>query len=257
MLQFESWEKLSRTGKHFFDYSDKLSNRGLSYFIASSNTWISLCTVYCIFQQPGQKDIFQAERKRLEIQIDSVSIYLSRAAKSALEFCEGKVDAMRDTVELLETVLFFKRTLLFRNVAAEKLAGLAEISRIVSYAKDEEISHEGDVAEHLYIVKSGSLKIVKVKNSVKSILSILKPGETYGEIGLFSQEPRSASAVANELCQVFVVKRAPLKKLLLEIPEIAYNVIEVFSQKLRKSGEEVALLHTTLSGKLREEIVRA
>jgi CRP-like cAMP-binding protein len=159
-----------------------------------------------------------------------------------------------NTFELLETVLFFKKTMLFRNVSAEKLMGLAEISTLVSYTRGDTISREGDISEHLYIVRNGSLKIVKEKNGVKTILSIVRRGEAYGEIGLFNNAPRSASAVANENCEVFVIQRSSLKRLLMEMPEIAYNFLEIFSEKLRRSGEEVALLHTTLSGRIRESV---
>jgi CRP-like cAMP-binding protein len=101
-------------------------------------------------------------------------------------------------------------------------------------------------------VAGGSLKIVKAKNGVKTILSIVVKGETYGEIGLFNQAPRSASAVANEDCELWVIQRSALKKTLLDMPEIAYNLLGVFSEKLRRSGEEVALLHTTLSSSIKE-----
>ena len=109
------------------------------------------------------------------------------------------------------------------------------------------------IRDSLYIVKRGSLKIVKVKNNVRTILSIIRQGEAYGEIGLLNQAPRSASAIANEDCELYVVQRGALKKLLMETPEIAYNFLEIFSDKLRKSGEEVALLQTTLSGRIRED----
>jgi hypothetical protein len=36
------------------------------------------------------------------------------------------------------------------------------------------------------------------------------------------------------------------------MPEIAYNFLEAFSEKLRKSGEEVASLHTTLSTSIKD-----
>jgi CRP-like cAMP-binding protein len=129
---------------------------------------------------------------------------------------------------------------------------LAEISECTSYKKGVTISREDSISDHLYIVKQGSLKIVKVKHTVKTVLSIIRSGEAYGEIGLFSQSPRSASAIANEDCQIFVIQRSSLKRLLLDFPEITYNLLEVFSDKLRKSGEEVTLLHTMLSDKYKK-----
>jgi CRP-like cAMP-binding protein len=182
----------------------------------------------------------------------------SLAAGAAAQLLSSNKDqrAMKiDAFELLERVMSLKKTPLFGSIPAEKLIELAEIIQRLAYKKGTLISREGELSDHLYVVASGSLKIVKVKNGVKTILSIVAKGETYGEIGLFNQAPRSASAIANEDCELWVVQRSALKKFLLEMPEIAYNLLEVFSEKLRRSGEEVALLQTTLSTGLKEHSV--
>jgi len=132
------------------------------------------------------------------------------------------------------------------------LMGLAEITQCRFYKNGTLISREGELSDHLYIVGKGSLKIIKTKNNVKTILSILREGETYGEIGLFSKSPRSASAIANEDCKLWVIQRSELKRFLLEMPEIAYNFLEMFSEKLRKSSDEVASLHMLCSTEKKE-----
>ncbi|GAG14527.1 unnamed protein product, partial [marine sediment metagenome] len=78
-------------------------------------------------------------------------------------------------------------------------------------------------------------------------LSVLGPGQTYGEVGLFSQAQRSASAVAREDSRLYQVQRSAFKKLLMNTPEIAYNFLEIFSEKLRKSGDD-AMLQETVEG---------
>jgi CRP-like cAMP-binding protein len=157
--------------------------------------------------------------------------------------------------ELLERVMSLKNTTLFHSVPAEKLMGLAEITRSMSYKKGTLISREGEVSDHLYIVRKGGLKIVKSKNNIKTILTILHEGETYGEIGLFNQAPRSASAIADEDCELWVIQRSSLKKFLLEMPEIAYNFLEIFSEKLRKNSEEVAQLHTSFTNSKKDYLL--
>jgi CRP-like cAMP-binding protein len=104
-------------------------------------------------------------------------------------------------------------------------------------------------------VRTGSLKIVKSKNNVKTILTILRAGETYGEIGLFNQAPRSASAIAHEDCELWVIQRSSLKKFLLEMPEIAYNFLEVFSEKLRKNSEEIAQLNSSFANNKKDYLL--
>ncbi len=256
ILEFESWERIAKIGKHVFNFSDEsISAADIGGFIQSSNKWVCLCALYCASRIPRRHARTDSENRRIERLRSDSNVYLARAA--TLFMSAGDLSNEEDgvnTFDLLETVLFFKKSPLFRNVPAEKLMGLAEISTLVSYRRDMVISSEGEISEHLYIVKSGSLKIVKVKNAVRTILSIIRPGEAYGEIGLFNQAPRSASSIANEDCEVFVIQRHALKKLLMEIPEIAFNFLEVFSEKLRRSGEEVALLHTTLSTQFGKDV---
>jgi len=61
---------------------------------------------------------------------------------------------------------------------------------------------------------------------------------------LFSQSPLFATAEAETVCDVWIIQRATLKKIILDMPEIAYTFLEIFSEKLRRSSEEI-VLHAT------------
>ena len=245
LLEFESWAEIVKVGKQYFNFFEQEGE--MRHFMQTGSDWIRLCALYCMACLPDAKVKIQEEKKNIEAIAENANTYLSFAAKMLLEESPEKKDIFMDSFKLLETVLFFKKTGLFHNVPAEKLMALAEISELTSYKKGVTISKEDSISDHLYIVKQGSLKIVKVKNNVKTVLSIIRSGEAYGEIGLFSQSPRSASAMANEDCEIYVIQRSTLKRLLLDFPEITYNLLEVFSDKLRKSSEELTLLHTVLA----------
>jgi hypothetical protein len=252
ILRDDSWESLAKIGRARFHVDDTVLPAGLSYFLTSSNRWVCFCALYCLAKQArpaGHVDPGVIERLKAD-----PYTYVARAAKQLSgRITMAHADEMTiEPFELLERVMSLKKTVLFGNVPAEKLMEIAEVTQRVAYNNGTLISREGELSDHLYIVKSGSLKIVKVKNNIKTILSIIRPGETYGEIGLFNQAPRSASAIANEDCELWVIQRSSLKRLLLEMPEIAYNFLEAFSEKLRKSGEEVASLHTTLSTSIKD-----
>jgi signal-transduction protein with cAMP-binding, CBS, and nucleotidyltransferase domain len=211
-----------------------------------------LCALFVLWNLPEREQLIAKEKETLKKIQDDHHSYAAKAASQLLS-PEALSEPMTiDAFDLLERVMSLKKTPLFNTIPAEKLMELAEITQRLPYKQGTLISREGELSDHLYIVAKGSLKIVKVKNNVKSILSIVRKGETYGEIGLFNQAPRSASAVANEDCELWVIQRSALKKILLEMPEMAYNLLEVFSEKLRRSGEEVALLHTTLSNSIKE-----
>lgn len=251
LLEFESWEAIAKVGRRYFNFFEQEGE--MRHFIQTGSEWIRLCALYCMDCLPDAKSKIQEEKKTIEAITENANTYLLFAAKKLLEESPEKEGVIMDSFKLLETVLFFKKTGLFHNVPAEKLMALAEISELTSYKKGVTISKEDSISDHLYIVKNGSLKIVKVKHNIKTVLSIIRSGEAYGEIGLFSQSPRSASAIANEDCEIYVIQRSSLKRLLLDFPEITYNLIEVFSDKLRKSSEELTLLHTMLAEKYKKD----
>jgi ATP/ADP translocase len=252
ILRRDSWDLLAKTGRGFFSFDDGSGAGGIRYFISSSNRWICLCALYSLWKTSGTRGLLSEEREALERLVHDTHSPVATAAAQLLSASKD-TDAMKiDAFNLLERVMSLKKTPLFGTVSAEKLMELAEATQRFSYKAGTLISREGELSDHLYIVAGGSLKIVKAKNGVKTILSIVGKGETYGEIGLFNQAPRSASAIANEDCELWVIQRSALKKILLDMPEIAYNLLEVFSEKLRRSGEEVALLNTTLSSSIKE-----
>lgn len=249
ILEFDSWQKIAKIGKQNFSFKNSVHYE-IQFFFHSENAWICLCALYFYQKIQINKGVLEKEHSTILALRNSNYTYLSRAATSLLmEKTKNNQGNGVNSFNLLETVMFFKKTILFRNVPAEKLMALAEISTMVSYKKYDNVSQEEDISDHLYIIKSGSLKIVKEKNNVTAILSIIKTGEAYGEIGLFNQEPRSATAIANEDCEIYVIQRSALKKLLLNIPEIAFNFLEIFSKKLKKSSEELTRLNAIISDK--------
>jgi MFS family permease len=247
---------LKKIAKEIIKENDYVNSLDIDYFLKSSNKLICLCSLYILWNMNGRENIFKV-KKNILLELKNSEIVYNGIAAGEILLRENKWSDVNNNdniepFELLERVMSLKKTLLFKNIEAEKLIELAETAKRICYRKGTLISREGELSDHLYIVAKGSLKIVKVKNNVKSILSIIRKGETYGEIGLFNQAPRSASAIANEDCELWVIKRSSLKKILMEMPEIAYNLLEVFSEKLKRSSEEVALLNTTLSTSLKE-----
>jgi hypothetical protein len=252
ILRADPLDHIAKTGKAYFHFDEAAARGTLAYFVTSKNHWICLCALYCLWRQDNALAMVERHRNVLDRLRSEKTSPLAGIAERLLSVLTEMKEKSMEPFDLLERVMSLKRTQLFRNVVAEKLIELAEISLRLSYKEGTLISREGELSDHLYVVASGSLKIVKIKNNVKTILSIIQKGETYGEMGLFNQAPRFASAVANEDCDLWVIQRSALKKLLLDMPDIAYNLLEVFSEKLRKSGEDLAQLQRSLSNSKKE-----
>ena len=246
LLKAVSWENISRIGRSNFRFKDEIADRELLYFITSDNRWLCFCALYTIAQSDDPPDFELKEA--LEVLTKDQNPQVSLASRDLLEK-QNRIDRKRSQAfGYLERVLFFKKTSLFRNVSAEKLIRLAEITQEASYEKGRIISAQGEISDHLYIVKSGILRVEKSVGSVKKVLALIKSGEAYGEIGLFTQSPRSASAITDEKCELFIINRDSFKKFLLEVPDIAFSLLEVLSERLKKSGEELIEMKRKASG---------
>ncbi|NLD99383.1 MAG: cyclic nucleotide-binding domain-containing protein, partial [Fibrobacter sp.] len=248
LLKVESWENLAKNGKTHFKFNDHDLSLGLLYFIKSDNRWLCLCALYTLVFLSDFK-VDSELKKRLVVLGNDINQQISKTARDILETSSPDEMKRSRAFEMLERVLFFKKTALFRNVSAEKLMRLAEIAHEATYGKGAIVSAQGNLSEHLYIVKNGTLKIIKSDGLTTTVLTTLESGQTYGEIGLFTQAPRSASAVAEDVCDLYIIKRSTFKKLIVEVPDIAMSLLEALSDRLRKSGEEMVELKRLSSEK--------
>ena len=70
----------------------------------------------------------------------------------------------------------------------------------------ETILREGETGEHLYLIIRGCVQILKSHHDSQQPIATLSSGEILGELGILSNEPRSATAVALEDTKVVMVK---------------------------------------------------
>jgi len=151
--------------------------------------------------------------------------------------------------QLMERVLFLKNVDMFKNIDTERLIVIAKIARDVTISKGEDISKQDEIADTLYIVKNGSLRVIQEKDDRRTVLRILGKGECFGIWGLFGNHPRSNTAQANEDCNLLMIHQNEFKEVLYENPEIAYNILEMFGELLRSANNEIVLLNNMVSEK--------
>jgi len=67
----------------------------------------------------------------------------------------------------------------------------------VTLARGDRLFDEGDAGDRLYVVLDGKIKLTRTApDGRENLLSVLGPGEMFGELSLFDPRPRTASAVA-------------------------------------------------------------
>lgn len=105
------------------------------------------------------------------------------------------------------------------------------------FRREQVICKEGDAGDSFYIVLKGQVEVISEK--LDQEIAILKPGDFFGEISLFTGGPRSATVRAKDDTTVFVVDHRALKILLQNYQELAEQIAEVLAQRqqvLRELG---------------------
>lgn len=104
-----------------------------------------------------------------------------------------------------------------------------------SYNAGEIIIYEGDVdAKSMFFVLNGIVAVYKAFGKANEmLLSTLKPGDLFGEISLFLDEPRTASVVAQENTMVVEIKEHDMYELMKGNPDVAYSVVATLCARLR------------------------
>lgn len=94
---------------------------------------------------------------------------------------------------------------------------------------------EGDhQVDDMYFVLSGKVYVYKAYQSPHELmLAILQPGDLFGEMGLFLQEPRSASVVAYDKVTVNRVSKSAVGVLLTHNPHVSVSIITTLCARLK------------------------
>jgi CRP/FNR family transcriptional regulator, cyclic AMP receptor protein len=132
---------------------------------------------------------------------------------------------------------------LFSSVPDEQLRTLAMVVTRKSLARGATVMVAGDQTDSLYIVLAGRLKVMMSDAEGKEvILSILGPGEFFGEMGLIDDSPRSASVVGIEPCELLSIAKRDFNKCLAENFEMAMAVMRGLVRRLREADRKIGSL---------------
>ncbi len=153
-------------------------------------------------------------------------------------------------------VEMLSRSFVLRGLPREELEGLASTMRRRAYRRGEAVFHQGDPGQKLHVVYRGRLKIVLPSQSgEEAVLTIVGPGDLFGDLALLDGAARSASVVALEPVETAVLSRVEFLGLLRRSPAVVDGLLATLAQTIRRLSEEVADLtfldlHARLAKKL-------
>lgn len=116
---------------------------------------------------------------------------------------------------LEQIIAVLEKVPLFEGLSRKDLEKIARLVRGRSIGPAELLFKEGDPGDKFYIVQSGSVEILKDKaGSEPDRLAVKRPGDSFGEMALLTDTPRSATVRALEPTNLLVVSREQFEELL-------------------------------------------
>ena len=143
----------------------------------------------------------------------------------------------------LVSTLLLRNVPLFAGLDEQQLAVLARAIVRKSVGRNARIIGAGDPTDSLFIVINGRLKVLMSDDQGREvILSILGPGEFFGEMGLLDDSPRSASVVSLEACELLTITKTDFKRSLAENFELSLMVMRGLVKRLREADQKIGSL---------------
>lgn len=121
-----------------------------------------------------------------------------------------------------------------RKLDEPEVHALKERGRRRHFKRGATLFNEGDESSHVVVLEAGRVKISAfTEEGSEVVLAIRQPDDLLGELSVFDEEPRSATATALEDVEALVVGADGFKSFLQEHPRVALLLLGMISHRLR------------------------
>ena len=127
----------------------------------------------------------------------------------------------------------------------------------VKISKGSVLFAEGDEGDHLYVIVEGKLKLgTSSGDGRENLLSILGPGEMFGELSLFDPGPRTSTATAVTDAKLLSLGQEKLLPWLATNPNVSLQLLARLAQRLRRTNEAVGdLVFSDVPGRVAKALI--
>ena len=130
------------------------------------------------------------------------------------------------------------RSPFFEGVAPESLPAILGAGRVVRLGPGEVVLRPGEHHRALHFVLEGQVEVRLEEAS--GTVSLVEPGECFGEMAVIEGRPASAWVVAASACEILRVPEEKVFSDLLPLPGFARGLLRLLSARLRLTLERQA-----------------
>lgn len=133
-----------------------------------------------------------------------------------------------------------------RALGPQTQAALLALGHCTRFAPGSRIYSHGQPGASMLVIESGQVEIsLTARNGRRSILNVMGPGETVGEIAMLDRHPRNADARARTQVTGLMLHRADVLDLLSRNPDAMLSLMAELCAKVRNASELFAARSNT------------
>jgi CRP-like cAMP-binding protein len=167
-----------------------------------------------------------------------------RLGAQAFDPLEGDPAPEENTMQRL---LALQRVGLFSQLSLEQIEAVNRVTEEVEYLPGEIIFRERELGDKLYLLLEGDVDIVKDHGTPhQRTLKHYSAVAYFGEMAIFDNEGRTASAVARTHARLLTLDGSSLKALILQMPEISFAIFPTLTSRVRTAEKRVSEVESNL-----------
>jgi len=132
-----------------------------------------------------------------------------------------------------------ERVALFEALESDELELVSRMLEYRNCPAETRVVEAGSSDRSLYVVYSGSVRIVKSTPEGESAIAEILPGQHLGEVTFIDGGERTATAIANEQSELLVIDPRRFEELGQAAPAVAFkitwSILRLLSRRLRST----------------------
>ena len=120
---------------------------------------------------------------------------------------------------------------IFAPLSVDETATLAQAAVRHVFAPGETVIRAGDAGSSMFVLHNGRVQIQVSENGVARTVAVLNEGDFFGEMGLFTGEPRTANVVALEETEVLEIGHDAMKRLFDTNPDLVEALSHIIAER--------------------------
>jgi small-conductance mechanosensitive channel/CRP-like cAMP-binding protein len=147
---------------------------------------------------------------------------------------------------------------IFAPLSAEETAMLAQAATSHIFAPGETVIRAGDPGSSMFVVHNGRVEVQLNENGRARTVATLSEGAFFGEMALFTGEPRTANIVALEETEVLEIGHAAMKQVFDTNPDLVESLSHIIAERRQglAASEELSAANKYQSAGLLTSIKR-